>query len=96
MTARYAPGDRVRVGNTPPEGHHRTPGFVQDRCGVVTAARGAFRNPESRGHGGDGLPEVPLYTVRFEARDLWNDYRGGARDGVYVDLFEHWLQLEEE
>ena len=75
MTARYAPGDRVRVGDEPPEGHHRTPGFVQGRSGVVTAVRGACRNPESR--------------------DLWDGYRGGPRDAVYVDLFEHWLQVEE-
>lgn len=96
MTARYGPGDRVRVGDTPPEGHHRTPGFVQGRVGVISDLRGAFLNPESRAHDGDGLPKVPLYTVRFQAKELWDGYHGGARDAVYVDLYEHWLEPAEE
>lgn len=91
MTARYGPGDRVQVGDDPPVGHHRTPRFVQGRVGWVHAHRGAFPNPESRAHGGDGLPKVALYTVRFEAADLWDDHEGGTRDAVYVDLYEPWL-----
>lgn len=96
MTARYAAGDRVLVRDVPQEGHHRTPGFVQGRRGVVSSVRGAFRNPESLAYGGDGLPEVSLYTVRFEAENLWDRDPGGSRDAVYVDLFEHWLEPVEE
>jgi nitrile hydratase len=35
----------------------------------------------------------PLYTVRFEARELWGD-NVERRDCVYIDLWEDYLVTE--
>ena len=91
VTARYRPGDRVKVRPDTPSGHHRTPGYVKDKTGYVEAYCGHFRNPESLAYGGTGLPKRPLYRVEFEQSEVWTSYSGSSRDKVYVDIFEHWL-----
>ena len=50
-----------------------------------------YRNPESLGHGGNGLPEKPLYRVQFDQTHVWDRYRGGSSDKILVDIYEHWL-----
>lgn len=92
MGPRFRPGDRVRVKKESRTGHHRTPGYVQARTGVVEAVHGKFRNPESLAYGGDGLPERFLYSVVFDQIDLWEAYDGSPRDKVLVDIYEHWLE----
>ena len=77
----FAPGSRVRVAPREHDGHHRTPGYLKGRVGTIDRLHGEFRNPETRAYGGDGLPEQPLYLVRFD---------GGVP--VYADLFQHWLE----
>jgi nitrile hydratase beta subunit-like protein len=88
----YRPGQRVRVDAREHEGHHRTPAYLKGKTGTVERAHAAFRNPETRAYGSDGLPEQPLYLVGFAQRDVWPDYRGHADDRLYVDVFEHWLR----
>ena len=78
----FAVGQRVRVSARAHEGHHRTPGYVKGQGGTIERLHGAFRNPESRAYGADGLPERRLYMVAIDVT--------GER--VYVDLFEHWLE----
>jgi nitrile hydratase len=77
-------GDRVRVSDRAHEGHHRTPAYVKGRSGRVERVHGAFRNPETRAYGEDGLPERVLYQVVFDLEP--------AR--IYVDVFQHWLEEE--
>ena len=84
-------GQRVRVAEREHAGHHRTPGYVKGKRGVVVRPHGAFRNPETRAYGGDGLPERRLYLVALEQDDLWPAYPGPPEDRLYVDVFEHWL-----
>ena len=91
MTRMLAPGDLVRVAQTNPPGHRRTPFYVRGKQGVIERACGEFPNPEELGHGFDGLPKKQLYRVRFRQKDLWKDYRGGESDTVDVDVYEHWL-----
>ena len=88
----FAPGDTVRVADREHEGHHRTPSYLMGRRGTVERVHACFRNPETRAYGKDGLPEVPLYLVSFAQRDVRSDDHGQARDRIYVDLFEHWLE----
>jgi hypothetical protein len=89
---KYAPGERVRVLDAPSIGHIRTPEFIKGKTGWVERMHGEFRNPESLAYGGDGLPKQPLYLVRFRQHDVWPRYSGPARDSIYVDLYEHWLE----
>ena len=53
---------------------------------------GVFLNPESLGHGGDGLPKKQLYLVGFDQNKVWDSYEAPPQDRVYVDIFEHWLE----
>lgn len=89
--ARYQPGDQVRVRIGSPPGHFRTPVYIQGKTGRVVAVYGRFRNPESLAHGGSGLPEQLLYQVEFDQAQVWEKYRGPARDKLCIDIYEHWL-----
>ena len=94
--ARFRPGDRVWVKDDERPGHIRTPHYIRGKTGWIEAVHGAFRNPESLAYGGDGLPKRPLYLVGFTQSDVWGQrYRGASRDRLYVDIFEHWLELAE-
>jgi nitrile hydratase subunit beta len=88
----YRPGQRVRVDAREHEGHHRTPAYLKGKTGTVERVYPAFRNPETRAYGDDGLPKQPLYLVGFAQCDVWPDYGSHVDDRLYADVFEHWLQ----
>jgi nitrile hydratase subunit beta len=89
--AKFKPGDRVLVKMEDRPGHIRTPWYVRGKRGWIERVHGEFRNPESLAYGGDGLPERPLYLVGFEQSQVWRKY-GAARDKLFVDIYEHWLE----
>lgn len=89
---RYKPGDRVRVREDDPPGHHRTPWFIKGKTGRVEVVFGAFHNPESRAYNGDGHPRQVLYRVEFDQAEVWPDYPGPTTDRVCVDIYDHWLE----
>lgn len=91
-TARYAPGDRVRVLTDAPTTHHRTPGYAKGRTARIAVVCGAFPDPEKRAYGSSGLPRVCLYRVEFDQSEVWDGYRGSPQDKVYLDVYEHWLE----
>jgi Nitrile hydratase beta subunit, C-terminal len=91
-TARFRPGDRVRVRTAYPPGHVRTPYYCRGHVGVVERLCGAFGNPEELAYNRPGLPAQPLYRVRFEALELWPDYREDPSDVVEIELYQHWLE----
>jgi nitrile hydratase subunit beta len=92
MAARFQLGDTVRIRVGSPRGHFRTPSYVQGKTGVVEALHGAFPNPESLAHGGDGLPEQYLYLVRFDQTHVWPQHRAAPQDKLLIDIYEHWLE----
>ena len=91
----FAPGDNVQIVRTNPPGHRRTPYYIRGKRGTIERACGAFPNPEELGHGFDGLPRKQLYRVRFRQTELWDRYAGNADDTVDVDVYEHWLIVDE-
>ncbi|CAA9461790.1 MAG: Nitrile hydratase beta subunit [uncultured Rubrobacteraceae bacterium] len=92
MTARFAPGDPVRVRPGAKPGHVRTPDYLKGKAGEVERVLGAFPNPEDLAYGLSGKPERVLYKVGFSQRSLWPDYEGPAEEQLYADVFEHWLE----
>ncbi len=86
----------MRVSDIEKEGHVRTPDYVRGKHGLVTVVLGEFPNPESLAYGGPGLPEKPLYRVRFRQADLWEGYDGSLDDTLHVDIYEHWLEPASE
>ena len=91
MTARFAPGDPVRVHRAYPPGHLRTPYYIRGKSGVIERICGSFANAEELAQGRDGLPLRPLYRVRFRQSAVWPDYAGPDRDTVDIEIYEHWL-----
>lgn len=87
----FAPDDRVRVSDRAHAGHHRTPGYLKGKTGRIARVHRTFRNPETQAYGDDGLPQLRLYLVAFDRVEVWPTSTN-ARDRIYADLFEHWLE----
>lgn len=86
---RFAIGDEVRVLNTHPLGHTRCPRYVRGRRGTIVRYDGACNLDDVEAHS-DARRRVPLYCVRFDARELWGE--GAEPSTVHVDLFESHLE----
>lgn len=91
-TGRFRPGDRVQVRFEDRPGHIRTPWYIRGKTGCIERVYGDFLNPESLGHGGDGLPRRTLYLVAFAQSEVWEGYPAGTPDKVLVDIYDHWLE----
>ena len=88
--ARFAVGDRVRARNLNPPTHIRLPRYVRGHVGTVELVHAPHVFPDTHAHGLGEQPEW-LYTVRFDARELW----GPGADptvGVSTDAFEPYLE----
>jgi nitrile hydratase len=94
VTARFAPGNLVRVSSRESSGHMRTPRYIRGKSGVVERMCGEFKNPELLAYGTWDGKDLPLYRVRFLQRDVWPGYEGSANDTIDVEIYEHWLEGE--
>jgi nitrile hydratase subunit beta len=93
VTARFVPGDTVRVRIAAPSRHTRVPRYVRGRPGVIETVQGSWPLPDDRAHGVEPPAEPPVYTVRFASRDLFGP--DGADDvTISVDLWEPYLEDE--
>jgi nitrile hydratase len=88
--AQFAPGIRVRARNIHPQTHTRLPRYVRGRVGTVKLVHGCHVFPDANAH---GLGEDPqwLYTVSFDARELWGP-DADPSSTVSVDAFEPYLE----
>jgi nitrile hydratase beta subunit len=85
--ARFKVGDRVRTKNIHPTTHTR---YARGRMGVVERLHGAHVFPDSVTIGKGEDPQW-LYTVRFDAQELW----GADADPklkVSIEAFEPYLE----
>ena len=91
MTARFAPGTRVRVRLDWPEArarvHVRTPHFLR---GHVERVYGDFANPEDLAFGRPAA-RIALYHVAFDQASFWPGH-GRAGDSLAADIYETWLE----
>ena len=88
--ARFEAGDPVRARNMHPATHTRLPRYVRGHLGTVAHVQGChvFPDVHAQGHGED--PQW-LYTVRFDARELWG-VDGDPTVAVSIDAFEPYLE----
>ncbi|WP_428671123.1 nitrile hydratase subunit beta [Reyranella sp.] len=86
---RFTPGQAVRARDINPIGHTRLPRYVRGRRGTIECDHGAHVFPDSNARFEGENPQF-LYTVRFEARDLWGEAANPA-DAVYLDLWDDYL-----
>jgi nitrile hydratase len=83
-------GAAVRARNLEITGHTRLARYVRGKTGVVIAYHGCHVFPDTAAHDKGENPQ-PLYTVRFEAKELWGD-NVTRRDCVHIDLWESYLE----
>jgi nitrile hydratase len=88
--AKFKIGDRVRAKNIHPATHTRLPRYARGHVGVVERQHGAHVFPDSVVVGKGEDPQW-LYTVRFDAQELW----GADADPklkVSIEAFEPYLE----
>jgi nitrile hydratase subunit beta len=85
----FAAGAAVVTRNMHPVGHTRLPRYARGKRGIVAAHRGCHVFPDTHAH---GLGEQPqhVYSVCFEARELWGEV-AEPNQHVYLDLWESYL-----
>jgi hypothetical protein len=114
LSPKFAVGSRVEAILQHGSGHTREYSLYRGKVGTVVAYYRVAAPPVSqpaRGYGAAypdlasrGLQNflVPLYSVRFNAADVWgNDYvergpRRSSKQFIYVDMFEPYLRAVEE
>jgi len=86
---RFAPGDAVCTREMHPHGHTRLPRYARGKRGVVHRCHGIHVFPDTHAHG-EGEQPQPLYSVRFDARELWGE-SAEPNEAVHIDLWESYL-----
>lgn len=87
---RFAVGDAVVARNVHPVGHTRLPRYARGKRGTIHRLHGAQIFPDTNAHGLGEQPQ-PLYSVRFDARELWGE-SAESRGLVYLDLWDSYLE----
>jgi hypothetical protein len=89
QAARFQVGDPVRTVVIHPAHHTRLPRYVRGKRGRILATHGAHVFPDTNAQ---GLGEHPcwLYTVQFDAHELWGPDTTAA--SICVDCWEPYLQ----
>jgi nitrile hydratase len=88
-TPRFAVGDRVRTREWNPPTHTRIPRYCRGKTGVIARFHGAHAYPDSRARGLGDDPQW-LYTLRFDAAELWGS--DTTASSICVDLWEPYLE----
>jgi nitrile hydratase subunit beta len=89
VAPRFKVGEAVMARNIHPVGHTRLPRYVRGRKGVIDRDHGVFIFPDTHA-AGEGTQPQHVYSVRFEARELWGR-DASPSDRVYVDLWDDYL-----
>jgi nitrile hydratase subunit beta len=89
--ARFSIRRRVRTAAVQPEHHTRLPAYARGKIGVIEQVHGTHVFPDSNAR---GLGESPqwLYTVSFDARELWGESARLQHARISVDAFEPYLE----
>ncbi len=88
-TPRFAPGEAVLTRQMHPHGHTRLPRYARGKRGVIHCCHGIHVFPDTNAHGQGEQPQ-PLYSVRFDARELWGE-SAEPNQAVHIDLWESYL-----
>ena len=89
---KFAAGQKVVTRNYQPSGHTRLPAYGRCRHGVIVRVHPAMVYPDDNAMLRGENPQY-VYTVRFEAVELWGD-AAEPNTVVHIDLFEPYLEAE--
>jgi nitrile hydratase subunit beta len=89
-TPKFRAGQRVRALVINPQTHTRLPRYARGKFGVIERDHGVFVFPDCNAQ---GLGEKPqhVYSVRFEARELWGE-QARPKDAVIVAMWDDYLE----
>jgi nitrile hydratase beta subunit len=89
--ARFSIGDWVRTAAVQPDHHTRLPAYARGKVGVLERVHGVHVFPDTNSR---GLSESPqwLYTVTFDAQELWGESARSPNSRISVDAFEPYLE----
>jgi nitrile hydratase beta subunit len=87
--AQFEPGQPVRARTMNPSTHTRLPRYCRGKLGTIVTRHGAHVFPDTNATGNGEQPQW-LYTVRFDARELWGADTTAA--AVCVDCWEPYLE----
>jgi nitrile hydratase len=88
--SQFAVGDAVITRNVHPHEHTRLPRYARGKRGIVQRLHGPQIFPDTNALGLGENPQ-PLYSVCFDARELWGD-SAEPRQTVSLDLWESYLE----
>lgn len=86
----FKPGQTVRVKNYHPSGHVRIARYLRGKQGVVERVYDSFVFPDTNSKGEGENPQF-VYSVRFEAQDVWGAETSEPNQKIYFDLWEPYL-----
>jgi nitrile hydratase subunit beta len=89
----FAKGDSVQILNRSPVGHYRVPHYLRGKRAVVEAViEPTGLDNEEEGFGRNAGAKRHYYRVAIPMTEIWPDYSGSSRDGLYIEIFETWLE----
>jgi nitrile hydratase len=88
--ALFKAGQRIRTKNINPETHTRLPRYARNHAGIIERVQGCHVFPDSSAIGKGDDPQW-LYTVVFEARELWGE-DADPRLKISIEAFEPYLE----
>jgi nitrile hydratase len=88
----FWPGAPVRVIERYPIGHYRVPLYLRGKAGVVDSLVQPAVDNEEEGFGRNAGLRRHYYRIAVPMSDIWSNYAGAAKDRLYIEVFETWLE----
>jgi nitrile hydratase len=86
-------GDRVKISIRYPIGHFRVPNYIRGKRGRVEAViEPPAINNEDEGFGRNAGTKRHYYRIVIPLTELWPRYAGSRNDGLWIEVFETWLE----
>lgn len=90
-------GDPIRILNRSTIGHYRVPIYLRGKAGKVEAIiEPTAIDNEEEGYGRNAGSRLHYYRVAVPMTEVWRDYVGSPQDGLYIEVFETWLERIED
>ncbi|WP_394841691.1 SH3-like domain-containing protein [Pendulispora brunnea] len=87
---RFTVGQPVKTRPVRASGHTRLPRYLSERRGTVERVHGIYPLADERAEGRTPASPQALYTVVFEAGEIWGEEASGFR--VSAELWDAYLE----